>query len=457
MSNKSALGIFSPYNPDYGKNAALVAFGATMLQNAGRQPFGRGAPMTTAQGVGSAALAGLGAYTQAEQQQYARTKPNYQVINDKLVSITPPTERGGTPTVEEVANYSDPTIIDAPTTQDFYDAASGTTIKHQWDGEKWIPIGDQQPIGNKQWLVRNGEYTFGHFKKGDQPYVDKGFEWVMRGGEQVYAQPQVGDKKYETPEKDKKQWVIGSDGTQYFRIPVKGDSKLTKESQQWVINPRGEIRFRVPEIGDKKYMPNTTITIDKHNNEILSKRAKLRKSVGDPSEGSYNITDAQKLLDRSLSSDAVMAQQPLIGKEDPFYDEHFKPSQTKLGKVDETEDKSVEEILEEQKADSSLNQQPKDKPVVEDEQSKINNLRNENELIKSQINNLENEAVKEVKKNSSMQSTDDLLGALELLAAHGKKENDIFVTVIEEELKKRGKGSLLKNKDNLRNPHSFGD
>ena len=105
MSNKSALGIFSPYNPDYGKNAALVAFGATMLQNAGRQPFGRGAPMTTAQGVGSAALAGLGAYTQAEQQQYARTKPNYQVINDKLVSITPPSERGGTPTVEEVANY----------------------------------------------------------------------------------------------------------------------------------------------------------------------------------------------------------------------------------------------------------------------------------------------------------------------------------------------------------------
>ena len=105
MSNKSALGAFSPYNPDYGRNAALLAFGATMLQNAGRQPFGRGAPISTAQALGSGALAGLGAYGQAEQQQYARTKPNYQVINDKLVSITPPSERGGTPTVEEVADY----------------------------------------------------------------------------------------------------------------------------------------------------------------------------------------------------------------------------------------------------------------------------------------------------------------------------------------------------------------
>jgi len=102
MSNKSALGAFSPYNPDYGKNAALLAFAATMLQNAGRQPFGRGAPISTAQALGSGALAGLGAYGQAEQQQYARTKPNYQVINDQLVSITPPTERGGKPTIETI-------------------------------------------------------------------------------------------------------------------------------------------------------------------------------------------------------------------------------------------------------------------------------------------------------------------------------------------------------------------
>ena len=100
--------MFSPNNPDYGRNAGLLAFAATMLQNAGRQPFGQGAPMSTAQALGSGALAGLGAYGQAEQQQYARTKPNYQVINDKLVSITPPSERGGTPTVEEVADYGTP-------------------------------------------------------------------------------------------------------------------------------------------------------------------------------------------------------------------------------------------------------------------------------------------------------------------------------------------------------------
>ena len=62
MSNKSALGTFSPYNPDYGRNAGLLAFAATMLQNAGRQPFGRGAPVSTLQALGSGALAGLGAY-----------------------------------------------------------------------------------------------------------------------------------------------------------------------------------------------------------------------------------------------------------------------------------------------------------------------------------------------------------------------------------------------------------
>ena len=109
MSNKSALGAFSPYNPDYGRNAALLAFGATMLQNAGRQPFGRGAPISTAQALGSAGLAGLGAYGQAEQRQYARTKPNYQVINDQLVSITPPTERGGQPTIETIKDLRTPT------------------------------------------------------------------------------------------------------------------------------------------------------------------------------------------------------------------------------------------------------------------------------------------------------------------------------------------------------------
>ena len=97
MSNKSALGAFSPYNPDYGKNAALLAFGATMLQNAGRQPFGRGAPISTAQALGSAGLAGLGAYGQAEQQQYKRKQPI--VINNRLVDPV---------THETIKDFSDP-------------------------------------------------------------------------------------------------------------------------------------------------------------------------------------------------------------------------------------------------------------------------------------------------------------------------------------------------------------
>jgi hypothetical protein len=148
MSNKSALGAFSPYNPNYGRNAALVAFGATMLQNAGRQPFGRGAPMTTAQGVGSAALAGLGAYGQAEQQQYARTKPNYQVINDKLVSITPPSERGGTPTVEEVADYGTPAT---PVTMKGKDGYNYTLNKTTMQWERSMPdidVPDRRVIGD---------------------------------------------------------------------------------------------------------------------------------------------------------------------------------------------------------------------------------------------------------------------------------------------------------------------
>ena len=97
MSNRSALGIFSPSNPDYGRNAGLLAFAATMLQNAGRQPFGRGAPISTAQALGSGALAGLGAYTQAEQQQHERRKPI--VINNRLVDPV---------THETIKDFSDP-------------------------------------------------------------------------------------------------------------------------------------------------------------------------------------------------------------------------------------------------------------------------------------------------------------------------------------------------------------
>jgi len=141
MSNKSALGTFSPYNPDYGRNAGLLAFAATMLQNAGRQPFGRGAPISTAQALGSGALAGLGAYTQAEQQQYARTKPNYQVINDKLVSITPPTERGGTPTVEEVADYGTPTAVKPIFEDKIIDGKTQRMVSHD-NGVTWKEFGE---------------------------------------------------------------------------------------------------------------------------------------------------------------------------------------------------------------------------------------------------------------------------------------------------------------------------
>ena len=169
MSNKSALGAFSPYNPDYGKNAALIAFAATMLQNAGRQPFGRGAPISTAQALGSGALAGLGAYGQAEQQQYARTKPNYQVINDKLVSITPPTERGGTPTIKEIADYGTPTAVKPIFEDKIIDGKTQRMVSYD-NGATWKEFGEAankeatfkvESIGGSDILAKyeNGERT----------------------------------------------------------------------------------------------------------------------------------------------------------------------------------------------------------------------------------------------------------------------------------------------------------
>ena len=140
-NEKSALGMFSPSNPDYGKNAGLLAFAATMLQNAGRQPFGQGAPISTAQALGSGALAGLGAYGQAEQQQYARTKPNYQVINDKLVFITPPSERGGTPTIKEIADYGTPPTVKPQFKEKTIDGETQQMVSYD-NGVTWVKWGE---------------------------------------------------------------------------------------------------------------------------------------------------------------------------------------------------------------------------------------------------------------------------------------------------------------------------
>ena len=227
-NEKSALGMFSPYNPDYGRNAGLLAFAATMLQNAGRQPFGQGAPMSTAQALGSGALAGLGAYGQAEQQQYARTKPNYQVINDQLVSITPPTERGGQPTIKTIQDLRTPTVKSAPTIKDIYDKRTDSMVSHQWDGEKWIPIGDPRRVGERQHLIRNGVYVYDHFEVGDQRYAETSPQWVM-----------------------------SEDNKQYYRIPQTGDKKLQSDTTKWTTPTRViEVDPRDNRVGEEHIVYN---------------------------------------------------------------------------------------------------------------------------------------------------------------------------------------------------------
>tara|TARA_R110002020_G_scaffold12704_6_gene46433 strand:+ start:793 stop:2166 length:1374 start_codon:yes stop_codon:yes gene_type:complete len=180
-NEKSALGMFSPSNPDYGKNAGLLAFAATMLQNAGRQPFGRGAPVSTLQALGSGALAGLGAYGQAEQQQYARTKPNYQVINDKLVSITPSSERGGTPTIKEIADYGTPTAVKPIFENMVVDKKTQRMVSYD-NGVTWKEFGE----------VANKEATFKVESIGGHDVLAKyenGERTVVSETPKVYAPP----------------------------------------------------------------------------------------------------------------------------------------------------------------------------------------------------------------------------------------------------------------------------
>ena len=259
MSNKSALGAFSPYNPDYGRNAALLAFGATMLQNAGRQPFGRGVPISTAQALGSGALAGLGAYGQAEQQQYARTKPNYQVINDQLVSITPPTERGGQPTIETIQDLRTPTVPSAPTVKEFFEDGKMVTKEFKVvDGVgQWVNIGQGKPVGEKQHLIRNGAYVYDWFRDGDQKYAETSPQWVTdESGVDRYRVPMSGDRKWVAPTIDQKQWVKDQEGNQHWRIPETGDRRLEKDDLQWVKTKDNKVLHRVPQEGDIKYNPD---------------------------------------------------------------------------------------------------------------------------------------------------------------------------------------------------------
>lgn len=227
MSNKSALGAFSPYNPDYGKNAALLAFAATMLQNAGRQPFGRGAPMTTAQGVGSAALAGLGAYGQAEQQQYARTKPNYQVINDKLVSITPSSERGGTPTIKEIADYGTPTAVKPQFKEKTIDGETQQMVSYD-NGVTWVKWGESVSPDEDIKVVKRGEF--------DVTLVKRNGKWEEDSKVRSVSDPSDLEEAYETREELVKGLMFrkNSDGTSMSDIDVQLAQQRLEDTNDFI-------------------------------------------------------------------------------------------------------------------------------------------------------------------------------------------------------------------------------
>ena len=227
MSNKSALGAFSPYNPDYGKNAALLAFAATMLQNAGRQPFGRGAPMTTAQGVGSAALAGLGAYGQAAQQQYARTKPNYQVINDKLVSITPSSERGGTPTIKEIADYGTPTAVKPQFKEKTIDGETQQMVSYD-NGVTWVKWGESVSPDEDIKVVKRGEF--------DVTLVKRNGKWEEDSKVRSVSDPSDLEEAYETREELVKGLMFrkNSDGTSMSDIDVQLAQQRLEDTNDFI-------------------------------------------------------------------------------------------------------------------------------------------------------------------------------------------------------------------------------
>ena len=227
MSNKSALGAFSPYNPDYGRNAALLAFGATMLQNAGRQPFGRGAPISTAQALGSGALAGLGAYGQAEQQQYARTKPNYQVINDKLVAITPPSERGGTPTIKEIADYGTPTAVKPQFKEKTIDGETQQMVSYD-NGVTWVKWGESVSPDEDIKVVKRGEF--------DVTLVKRNGKWEEDSKVRSVSDPSDLEEAYETREELVKGLMFrkNSDGTSMSDIDVQLAQQRLEDTNDFI-------------------------------------------------------------------------------------------------------------------------------------------------------------------------------------------------------------------------------
>ena len=227
MSNKSALGAFSPYNPNYGRNAALLAFGATMLQNAGRQPFGRGAPISTAQALGSGALAGLGAYGQAEQQQYARTKPNYQVINDKLVSITPSSERGGTPTIKEIADYGTPTAVKPQFKEKTIDGETQHMVSYD-NGVTWVKWGESVSPDEDIKVVKRGEF--------DVTLVKRNGKWEEDSKVRSVSDPSDLEEAYETREELVKGLMFrkNSDGTSMSDIDVQLAQQRLEDTNDFI-------------------------------------------------------------------------------------------------------------------------------------------------------------------------------------------------------------------------------
>jgi len=363
MSNgKSALGTFSPSNPDYGRNAGLLAFAATMLQNAGRQPFGRGAPISTAQALGSGALAGLGAYGQAEQQQYARTKPNYQVINDKLVSITPPTERGGTPTVEEVADYG---TTATPVTMKGKDGYNYTLNKTTMQWERTIPdidVPDRRVVnGTVVDITDDGEVKELWSKQSEYEKAKQRVQNLEQSLKRPNLKPEEKARLEKELERDKGRLnkLIEREGKWSDPKPdphgnliqthsLTNEIKIlpTNKKYKEEVDEAGNLWQIEIGTGKKNILINANDSDGrfKYNNSIEAARKKLEANGINPQNGSYVITTVQSLADTGLGKDALTASKKLLGKKDPYYEKHF-------GELDK-------------KHSESMGEKPEDKPEV---------------------------------------------------------------------------------------------
>jgi len=358
-NEKSALGMFSPSNPDYGKNAGLLAFAATMLQNAGRQPFGRGAPISTAQALGSGALAGLGAYGQAEQQQYARTKPNYQVINDKLVSITPPSERGGTPTVEEVADYGTTakpvTVTDRdgfvhvlnPTTNEFErlfpetkdietlvvdgnivqkeKTDDGYKIDKLWRAEDDYERAKQRVENLEQSLKRP------NLKPEEKERLEKELE-RDKGRLNKFIER---EGRWSDPKQDEHGNLIQTHS-------LTNEVKILPANKKYTEKWDGHGNLWQVETGSGQYIKkivgfNDNDQITKYNDSIKAARRKLEAQGMKPEKGSYLVSDMSKMIaDPSLGKDALTASKRLIREKDPYYVKHFLGRDEAMGAISGT-------------------------------------------------------------------------------------------------------------------------